>query len=668
MDEPGESANPHALVDHAEAAGPQRRVFISYASNDAALAQKVCSALEATGLLCWIAPRDVLPGTLYADAIVSAIDESSILVLVLSKEAVASAHVGRELERAASKRHPIIALRTDTAPLTRAFEYFLNQSQWIETGNGGLDAAIAQLTTAAARHLPLVTATPPANVPAQRASSQTPRPRRFWIPAGAGAVAALIAAYLLADWAWLQGHTAPKPMTGRDVTIANKSIAVLPFTDMSEKKDQEYFADGMAEEIIDLLVKIPGLKVIGRTSSFQFKGENQDLRAIGARLGVAYVVEGSVRRSGDQIRVTAQLIDSATGAHAWSEHFDRNSGDVLKIEDEIAAALVRAMQITVGAADPLLRPTLKSTEAYNLYLKGRHALDRTDEEGFDEGARDFKQALELDPTSAATAAWLSETYELQAEFGLVPPAAGFEQARRAAQDALASDPNLAIAHVVLGGVHTAYDWDWAEADNELKLALALAPGDSMATFYAARLLIDQGRWSDALTETNAALAADPLWPLPYQGLDVVQLHRGHLREAELAARRLIELSPSYLSGHYYLGLVLLERGDPEDALTAMQEEAPEGGRNGGLAMAYYALGRKAESDDIVVQMIKEPHAFPVAEVYAFLGDRDKAIQWLERAYFQKEPDMQYIKSDLPLRNLENDPRYRALLRKMNLPE
>ncbi len=256
------------------------------------------------GFLCWIAPRNVVPGTMYADGIVRAIDESSILVLILSEQAVASAHVGKEIERAVSKRHPVVALRIDAAPLTAAFEYFLNQSQWIE--GGGSDAAIAQLVGAVGQHLSPGTATAPTNPKQASAVHRSAAAgRRTWVIA-AVVVAVLLAGGYFLDKAWRSKHET----TASTAVISDKSIAVLPFTDMSEKKDQEYFADGMAEEIIDLLVKIPGLKVISRTSSFQFKGKSQDLRSIATQLGVAYVLEGSVRKSGDHLRVTAQLIDS----------------------------------------------------------------------------------------------------------------------------------------------------------------------------------------------------------------------------------------------------------------------------------------------------------------------------------------------------------------------
>jgi TolB-like protein/DNA-binding winged helix-turn-helix (wHTH) protein/predicted Zn-dependent protease len=485
------------------------------------------------------------------------------------------------------------------------------------------------------------------------------------------AVVALALGFVVAYKFWLSRRIEAKhPVAAASTSVVDRSIAVLPFADMSEKKDQEYFADGMAEEILDLLATIPALKVIGRTSSFQFKDKNEDLRAIGIKLGAAYVLEGSVRKSGNRVRVAAQLIDSQDGTLRWSGTYDRDVGDVLKLQGEIAAGLVRALQVTIGADGMQSRPTLANSEAYNLYLRGRYALNRYDKDGFDEATRCFQQALELDPTSATTA-WLSWTYELQGEWGFAAPAVAFEQARRAAETALRRDPKLALPHVVLGGIHTSYDYDWAAADKELHQALALAPHDATATFLAARLSMDVGRWDEALTQLNAVLAQDPLSAAYYQVLDWIQTRRRRLPEAETAARRVLEISSTYDSAHYYLGLILIERGEREAALAEMEKETLTGGQLAGLTMAYDALGRKAESDAAITRMTKEQgdrNAFEITEAYAMRGNRDLAFQWLERAYAQKESDLQYIKGDLPLKNLEGDPRYKAFLRKMNLPE
>jgi TolB-like protein len=661
MDEAGDNEN----LPGAAAQGLKRRVFISYASHDAAVAQKVCSALEAARFPCWIAPRNVVPGTMYADGIVHAIDESSILVLILSAQAVASAHVGREIERAISKRHPVVALRIDAAPLTATFEYFLNQSQWIE--GGGSDAAIAQLVGAVGQHLSPGTATSRTNANQVSAvKSKAAAPRRRWVIAAVVVAVALAGAYFLVDSAWRSKHKT----TAGTAVISDKSIAVLPFTDMSEKKDQEYFADGMAEEIIDLLVKVPGLKVISRTSSFQFKGKTEDLRAIATRLGVSYVLQGSVRKSGQRLRVTAQLINTRDGTHLWSQTYDRDLSDVLKVQDEIAIDLGRALQIEVGA-DIVSRPALRNAEAYTLYLQGQHAMSRFDQPGDEQAIGDFERVLELDPSFAPAELWLGGAYFGLGMYGFMPPTIAFEKARQATERAVTLDPNLAMAHAQLGDIHRAYDWDWPAADRELKLALALAPADGNILFYAAVQSLGMGRWDEALKQANAALAEDPLNHSRYQVLASVQFRRGRLEEAEAAARRAIEINPTGAFGHTFLGDVLLARGQPEAALAEYSKETIRDGRLSGSAMAYFALGRKADSDAALVQMIQDQATRPfyVARVYAFRGESDEALRWLDRAYAQKDGGrLTFIKGDPTFRKIEGDPRYKAFLRKMRLPD
>jgi adenylate cyclase len=453
--------------------------------------------------------------------------------------------------------------------------------------------------------------------------------------------------------------------------VNEKSIAVLPFTDMSEKKDQEYFGDGMAEEILDLLAKIPGLQVIGRTSSFQFKGKNADLRTIGTELNAAHVLEGSVRKSGDQVRITAQLINTRTGSHEWSETYDRHIGDVLKLQDAIAAAVVRELQLTVAPGYLNARSTVKNAEAYDLMLRGRHAADRWDQEGFDEAVTLFQQALDRDPTSADAAAELAFAYLQQVQVGSLAPATRIEQARRAATNALKLDPKNVVAHVVLADIHLIYDWDWAGTERVLEQIATVAPDNVDVLSEKAWLSETLGRWDDALKQIKAALAQDPMNPAALQDLSTIQESRGHLPEAEAAMRRALDIRPTYGYGHFILGLVLLERGDRAAALLEMQQETVDDGKRQGLALVYYALGRKADSDAALAEMLQKDaqgNAFGIAEVYAFRGQTDEAMHWLERAYAQKDANLYSVRRDSLLKNLESDPRYKAFLRKMNLPE
>jgi TolB-like protein/Flp pilus assembly protein TadD len=648
-----------------KASGSTPRVFISYASQDAAVANSIVENLEQHGLSCWLAPRDVKPGAQYADAIVEAINEAGSVVLLLSQSAVSSSHVGREVERAASKHKPIIALRIDAAALNRALEYFLSGSQWIDVPVIGMPAALAKLTEAVGRG----SVRPGAADPVESVKPVARTGERARLIAGGSLVIAVGVAAALGLHFWSHSHKAAPPAAA--VAITDKSIAVLPFVDMSEKKDQEYFADGMAEEILDALAKIRGLTVIGRTSSFQFKGKNADLRTIGAQLNAAYVLEGSVRKSGDQIRITAQLINTRTGTHEWSETYDRHIGEVLKLQDAIAAAVARELQLTVAPDYGNSRSIPKSAEVYDLYLRGRHAYDRHENGGLDEAATLFQRALDRDPRFADAAVWLAWTKVLQGQFGYLAPAAAFEQARRAAASALTLDPKSAEAHAVLGFIHLLYDWDWVAAEPELQQAMTLAPGDVNVIFVEASLSEALGHWDDALRQIKAAIAQNPLDPDCLFFLSSHQANRGKLSEAETAMRQVLDIHPTFENAHYYLGLVLLKRGDRDAALLEMQQETADAAKQQGLAIVYDAVGRKAESDAALAGMLKDQadgNAVGIADVYAFRGQPDEAMHWLERAYAQKDPELYFIKSELELKSLREDPRFKAFLRKMNLPE
>jgi TolB-like protein/Tfp pilus assembly protein PilF len=464
----------------------------------------------------------------------------------------------------------------------------------------------------------------------------------------------------------------PKPESGTEIFAPPAhSIAVLAFTDMSEKHDQEYFGDGMAEEILDLLAKVPGLTVIGRTSSFQFKGKNEDLRAIGTKLNVAYVLEGSVRNSGEHVRVTAQLINTRTGAHEWSETYDQSFGDVLKLQDAVALAVVRELQLAVVPADLDSRVALKNTEAYGLMLRGRHAFDRADKEDLDEAVSLFQQALDRDPTLADAESWLGRVYAEQADGGFVTSSLAYEQSRRMAESALKLDPRSAEAHALLANIHLSYDWDWTAADREIQQAKSIAPGDPYVQRAEAILLMVLGRWDDALKQIKAAVLIDPLDCLNYNYMWGIQDRIGQVAEAESSVRRILDIRPTFVYAHFSLAYLLLQRGDRGGALNEVQRATDRGEKQLGMAMVLYALGKKVESDAALAGFIKEyaeTYADGIADIYALRGQSDEAIRWLERAFTQKDTQLLFIKADTALVPLNGDPRFKALLRKMNLPE
>jgi TolB-like protein/Tfp pilus assembly protein PilF len=453
-----------------------------------------------------------------------------------------------------------------------------------------------------------------------------------------------------------------------------KSIAVLPFADMSQEQDQAYFADGMAEEVIDLLVRIPGLKVIARASSFQFKGESPDLRTVGSALGVNYVVEGSVRKSGDRLRVTAQLITTRDGSHIWSDTYDEPIGDALNVQGRIAANVVRALQFSVGAAEYVAgRGAFKNPQVYDLFLKGLHAHERWDKQGLEAAAAYWQKVLELEPTSVPAVEWLAWNHAVEASLRYVEPTAGFEQARQLAQRALQLDPKSSIAYQCLAYVHYVYDWDWAAAERDAKEAVRLSPSDSGAIGELGDVYRALGRWDESARLYETAISLDPLSAPWHSHLRALLLSTGRLREAEAEARRVLQIAPTYTEGHYLLGSVLLAQGELEAALAEMQQESSPW-RDVGLATVYHALRRKGESDAALTRFVREHsqhYASDIAEAYGYREELDQAFMWLERAYGQRDAGLWMIKLDQVhplLRDFAQDPRFAAFLRKMELPD
>ncbi len=482
---------------------------------------------------------------------------------------------------------------------------------------------------------------------------------------------AIALGYVVVD-KWLsKPGTAEHPATVATKAATDKSIAVLPFADLSEKKDQEYFADGLAEEVLALLATLPELKVIGRISSFQFKAENADLRTIGTQLGVAYVVEGSVRRYGNHVRVTAQLIDTRDGVHRWSESYDSEMGDILRMQQEIAAAIARALQLEVGGVTWDAATTLRSEEAYTAFLRGQHARDRYTKAGFEEALSQFEHALTLDPSLVRAREGLALTHFLQYAFGFVPPSVGAEAARQDVDRVLRDNPRSALGHALRARLLTTYDWNWAAAEREADVALSLDSNSAGVLYAAADIGNVLGNWESAERLFRNALAIDPLDADTRAELAYTLFRAGRFAEAESEARRVLEIRPSYVQGHYLLAFIMLARGQAQAALEEMQKEAVEGGRLSGLACIYHAAGRRAESDAAahsVENGVESEGPYNIALAHACRGEADEAFRLLDRAYLEKDYQLQYVRSEWLLRSLKHDDRYKALLRKMNLPE
>lgn len=456
------------------------------------------------------------------------------------------------------------------------------------------------------------------------------------------------------------------------------SIAVLPFVDLSPGKDQEYFSDGLAEELLNSLTKVQGLRVAARTSAFQFKGKNEDLREIGQKLNVSTVLEGSVRKQGERVRISAQLIQVSDGLHLWSESYDRNLTDIFTVQEEIARAVSESLRVALHTQN-IPSPQTTTLEAYTAYLRGQYFFAQQDEKALERAIASYEQAIKLDPSYAPAWAELSRAHtdrgEAFASGYQAPESASVQQeikvGREAAERALALDPNLAAAHVAMGAIKTIYDWDWAGADAYYARALALQPGNAEVVMRAGGLANRLNRFDEALRLRRRAVELDPLHPVSHFCLAITAWSAGRLDEAGAAARRGIELDPQFPWLHSVLGRVYLAQARPEEALAEAERETVPGIRLQSFALAYDALGRKQESDRTLAELIAKHQgdgAFSIAEVYAFRGDRNAAFAWLERAYQRRLETITEMKGDPLLKNLESDPRHAALLKKMRLSD
>jgi TolB-like protein/thioredoxin-like negative regulator of GroEL len=662
---------------------PSKAVFLSYASQDAEAAQHLCNALRAAGIEVWFDQSELRGGDTWDALIRRQIKGCYLFVPMISANTQSreEGYFRREWKLAVDRTNDMAGGRAfllpvvidDTSDSEALVPEKFREVQWTRLPAGAnTDAVVEQVrrllspdaTTPAA---PSVRSSvlPASSTDAAPARKSLPASRSFlpWIVSG---VLILAAGYFVADKFLLSKHAVPA-----DAAVSDKSIAVLPFADLSEKHDQEYFADGMAEEVMGLLAKIPQLKVISRTSAAQFKGRDVDVKTIGSTLGVRYVVEGSVRKSADRFRIAAELIDTRDGSQRWSETYDRGIEDTFKVQDAIAASLVRALELAVGGQEFPARSMPKNRAVYDLYLRGEQAYDRFDRQGFDQAAELYQQALDLDRTFAPAAIGLAEVLVAQPQWGYLAPKVGYEQARQAAELAIKLDPQASAPHQVLSEVHCQYDWDWSGAVNEADQAIALDSRNAAAHTAKALVLLSLGRLQEAETQLSLAASLDPLSPSVYFNRGWVLFWSGHLPEAEQSFRRALQISPTYESAHFYLGHVLLLRGDPAGALTQMQQEPDQGSRLAGIAAVQFAMGHRKESDaalDELTHLAAGDWASGIALVHAIRGETDAAFTWLDRAYALKDEDLYIIKGNPLLRNVVRDPRYTTFLRKMNLPE
>ncbi len=445
-------------------------------------------------------------------------------------------------------------------------------------------------------------------------------------------------------------------------SYADKSIAVLPFADMSAERDQEYFSEGIAEEVLNLLAKIPDLRVISRTSAFAFKNQNLSMGEIAERLNASHILEGSVRKSGDEVRITAQLIDARTDRHLWSQTWNRADLDVFAIQEEIAAEVARGLQLTLLGAGPTVRET--DPEAYTMFLEARQLGRQHTAEALDQSNALLDRVLTIDSGYAPAWVALASNYLDQAGYGWRPVEEGYELARKAAQRAVSMDPDYAPAHLALADIALTFDNDPAAAASRIKRALSLSPFDSYTHSYAALLLSYLGRPNEAVSLLEYVLKRDPLDPLNHHNLGFFRIHAGQPVEAIDAFRTALRLKPEMQASHYGMGKALLLQGKPDRALEMIQKEPFEVFQLLGKAMAYHAMGRTDQSDhalDALIEHHAQDWAVNIAMVLAFRGEADRAFGWLERAQANKDPGLADIHTEPLFANLHDDPRWLPLL-------
>jgi TolB-like protein/DNA-binding winged helix-turn-helix (wHTH) protein len=494
-----------------------------------------------------------------------------------------------------------------------------------------------------------------------------PRVLKYWRKAavmGASAVILVVAGYI--PWRHFRA-TGPQ-------RSEKFMLAVLPFANLTGDPNKEYLADGLTEQTISQLGRLnpEQLGVIARTSVMGYKHKDVRLDQIGRDLSVQYVLENSLRESGDHLRLTAQLIQVKDQTHLWSQDYDYLARDILNVQDDVAKAVAREIRVrlTSQQQEDLARTRPVNPEAFDAYLQGYHFFQGSTDKDADMAAKYFERATQLDPSYALAWAYLSRARNWQANEGLLPMEEGRRLAREAVERALSLNPNLAVAHAQVGRIKETVDYDWAGGNASFQRAVALEPGNAEHVGKAALSAALFGRFDEALQLGRRAIDLDPLNADSWEDLAETEFLMGQLEQAAADSKKALELDPDHWDSPITLSRVYLLQGRPQDALSEIEQVHLAPFRAYLYALTYYALGQKKESDGALSELITKYHAsnaFEIAAIYAFRNQTDKAFEWLDRAYAQRDPSMMATKLEPLLKNLHHDPRFDALLKKLNLP-
>jgi TolB-like protein/Flp pilus assembly protein TadD len=676
---------------------------LSYASQDAQAAQRICEALHSAGIEVWFDQSELRGGDAWDLKIRQQIRDCALFIPIISQHTTSRPEGYFRLEWSIAEQRShmiarnkafIIPVCVDATPesVPDLPESFL-RVQWTRLADGATPASfcqrIATLLGAAGPPPTAPSATrppPPLSPPPAAARRPAFSP---WLLLG---VAFLLVGGTIALRPWrllaakpastvdaqfgtsarsaAPGAAAMLAAAGSGSAAPERSIAVLPFTDMSEKKDQEYFSDGLSEELIDLLTKVPDLRVPARTSSFYFKGQHATIAEIAKALGVSHVLEGSVRKAGNTIRVTAQLIRADNGYHLWSETYDRDLKDVFKVQDEIAGRVVEELKVALPKAATSAAGRTENAAAFNQYLLGRKYLDQQfTREGYESAVAAFNRAISLDPGYAAAYARLAMAEAHLADQTGDP--SGFKLATAAVERAIALAPESADGYNARAYLASTFLWDWDRASADFSKAQSIDPNNSDSLYGYSKLLGTEGQLPQALAQIDKAIRIDPLVATFYSWRARIFMDSGDLAAARDAYQQLLILNPTHPSANVNLAIIELLDGRPEQAWTALQQPAAPGWRLIGSALVEHSLGHHEKSQQALDQLIAGSGkfaAYQIAQIYAWRGQKDQAFQWLERAYTQHVVGMFVVKNDRLLASLHADPRYRAFLAKMKLPQ
>lgn len=685
---------------------PTGAVFLSYASQDVEAAGRICEALRAAGVEVWLDKSELRGGDAWDAQIKKHIHDCAIFIPVVSAQtnARSEGYFRREWKQATRRLQdmaddvaflvPVVIDQTREAD-ARVPEEFL-RAQWTWLPGGEMPPAFVQ------RVRQLLQGEPASVRHAQSGEAGKFEPRTrgersvrpwhwFFGPYGKHRVrsAGLLAALLLvlaagAFWYYLRAGDSPAAnsalvaeSTVLAVAPSEKSIAVLPFVNMSSEAEQEYLSDGISEQLLNLLAKIPELRVISRSSAFSLKGKNIEVREIAKRLNVTHVLEGLVRKAGNQVRIAAKLIEAPSDTHVWSETYDRELTDIFAVQDEIALAVVHQLKLALLNDDLPTRSATTSLEAYNAYLRGRFYWNEGDPTDLEKARQNFERALEIDPDYALAHAAMADYYSALPFYSNSLPDEVFPKAKAAVARALELDRQLAEAHAALAYIRTYYDWDWRDAGKEFELALALDPNNASLRHRYSRYLSSLGRTDEALVHMKRARELDPLSLIIQANVGVIHYFGRQFDEALRHLQQLAAAEPEFPVAHWGIGLAREQKGDMDDALASFQKaaELTKRGTNvlASLGRAYAMSGKPDEARKILQELAARAKqryvpAYHVALVHAGLGDKDKAFESLEKAFDERSTLLTYLKMDPRFDSLRGDPRFQAMLRRLNFLE